>query len=699
MRRVFVALALALATLVGLVVPQLTHGARRVAGFNGVEPGSFVLVSDGRARVCQSAENLYAGTASVRMTIGTYGRPGPALEMEWRRAGRLLAHGRLSGGWKQGVVHIPLDSPPSATAPGASVCLLVASPARLAWAGQLSDRSRGASANGRAQGARLSLVSERAGRQSLLGQFGAAARHFAAGNVRWMGAWTWWAILTIVVCAIGAAGAALLSSDSGASRLVPRAGWLSALSALLMLSAWALLTPPMQVPDEIAHVAYIQGIAESATLPADRAGVEPYSPQERDLLSALNFYVVIGRPDARPPWTTSDEARVRAAERLPASRETTNASSASGNPPLYYLLETPVYWVTPSGSLLDKLLPMRLLSVLLGSITVLAIFLFLRRLLPRSPWLWSAGALACGFQPMFGFVSSGVNADALLFTCSAITFLLIALNFTRGATTGRVVALGMIIAAGALTKPLFLGLLPAAAATVLVAILRRRRNRPAAARLLGAVTVTAVVPVLAYQVIGAAGFDHPYFNTGSTIGGTVAPTAGSLAGELSYIWQLWLPRAPNLIDQFPGPLPLREVWLQGLLGRFGWLDYGFSPWVLDIYTWVSVLVLVAAAVSLVMSRECLRGRWIELAVYVVAVVGVVTVIGTQQYRSTLIPGSPAFIQSRYLLPLLALYGGLLAVGARLAGRRGVPYLAIALVTLSLVHELSAMLLAVSRYYV
>jgi 4-amino-4-deoxy-L-arabinose transferase-like glycosyltransferase len=344
---------------------------------------------------------------------------------------------------------------------------------------------------------------------------------------------------------------------------------------------------------------------------------------------------------------------------------------------------------------------MRLLSVLLGAVTVFAIFRFLRELLANSPWLWPAGALACAFQPLFGFVTAGVNPDALLWTCSALTFWLIALLLRHGATPRRLAAFGLVLAAGMLTKPLFVGIVPAAGVALLVLAAREIRRPRRFLTLAGVFAACAVVPILAYQVIGAAAFDHPYFGSGSTVSNTLAaPNAhpSTLKFEFSYIWQLWLPRIPGLQELFPVGLPLRDVWLSGFVGRFGWLDYAFASWVLDWYTWLALAVLIAAIMTLATRPVRLRGRWLELLAYIAGAAGIALVIGTQQYRAILNPGTAEFSQSRYLLPLLALYGGLIAVAARLAGRRAGPYVAVGIVTLAALHTIAAMLITVSRYY-
>ena len=61
-------------------------------------------------------------------------------------------------------------------------------------------------------------------------------------------------------------------------------------------------------------------------------------------------------------------------------------------------------------------------------------FLFLREVLAE-PWTWTVGALAVAFQPLFGFISSGVHPDALLFTASAALFFTRRARVSQGADT------------------------------------------------------------------------------------------------------------------------------------------------------------------------------------------------------------------------------------------------------------------------
>ena len=107
--------------------------------------------------------------------------------------------------------------------------------------------------------------------------------------------------------------------------------------------------------------------------------------------------------------------------------------------------------------------------------------MFVRELLPTTPWAWTVGGLAVAFQPMFGFMSGGVNNDNLLYAASAALLFLMARAFRRGLDLRLGVAMGLTIAVGLLTKQTLFGLLPGVALglALIIARLPRGERRPA----------------------------------------------------------------------------------------------------------------------------------------------------------------------------------------------------------------------------
>lgn len=235
-------------------------------------------------------------------------------------------------------------------------------------------------------------------------------------------------------------------------RRLPALGRACALVALVNALAWSLITPPFEVPDENAHYAYVAQLAINHALPYD-TGSNPTSPEEEMMLGAVGFYRAVGLRQDPVPFTQYQQSVIDAVAHHDglSSTPTGQALTATNNPPLYYLAQVIPFELAPGGTVLNRLAFMRVFSALLSAITVLFIFLFLRELLPGTPWAWTTGALAAAFQPLFGFMSGGVNNDNALNLCAAALLFFIARGFRRGLSRG--VAIGMGCALGSAWPP------------------------------------------------------------------------------------------------------------------------------------------------------------------------------------------------------------------------------------------------------
>ena len=149
----------------------------------------------------------------------------------------------------------------------------------------------------------------------------------------------------------------------------------------------------------------------------------------------------VAQPDAGRPGRGGASSAAREApgrDRIGAGF----AATATNNPPLYYLPQALVYRAAHGVDVTGRLAAMRAFSALLAALTALCVFLFVRELLPGSPLAWTVGGLAAGLQPMFAFISSGVNNDAGLYLAAAALFLAVARVLRRGLTPGRAAAVG-----------------------------------------------------------------------------------------------------------------------------------------------------------------------------------------------------------------------------------------------------------------
>jgi predicted membrane protein DUF2142 len=477
-------------------------------------------------------------------------------------------------------------------------------------------------------------------------------------------------------------------------RRVPLAAWLCALVACLNAVAWSVITPPFQVPDEPEHVAYVKQLAETSSLPS---GEGNFSAEEAFALQGTLLQQVAEEPQSKPISTQAQErelqAYLRAGERS-AEKGSGFAGVAASQPPLYYALQAIPYTLGKSGTLLDRIELMRLLSALMGGLTALFAFLFLRETLPRVAWAWTVGGLSVALVPLLGVMSGAVNPDAMLFAVTAALFFALARGFRLGLTRAHAIAIGAIVAVGFATKLNFVGIAPGALAGLILLSHRsaRKLGRAAYASLAIALAV-ALAPPLLYVIVHVA--------SGSSTFGIASAAAslshGSLWSELNYIWQLYLPRLPGTPNDFGGVTPAWGIWFKGYVGLYGWLDTTFPQWVYEGALIVAIVLAGLCVRALVSSASALRSRLGELAVYFVMGLGLLLLIGGDSYLA--FPHINAeYGQVRYLLPMLPLFGVVLALAARGAGRRWGPAVGAAIVLLFLGHDIFSQLQVVARFY-
>jgi 4-amino-4-deoxy-L-arabinose transferase-like glycosyltransferase len=483
---------------------------------------------------------------------------------------------------------------------------------------------------------------------------------------------------------------------------IPRAGRICFLIAFVNAAIWGVVVPPFQVPDEISHFAYAQYLAETGK-PPPQGLVAQYSPEEQDTLDALDFFSVIGRAGQRGILTPTEDRALRAMLAThPSPIGQGGSSSATNQPPLYYALEAIPYWLSPSHEILTRLAFMRLLSALIAACTVLAVFLFLRELMPATPWAWTVGALMVAFQPTFDFIAAGVHGDNLLFLTSALTFLVLLRAYRRGLTTRRAAILGAVVAAGLLTKVTFIALLPGIAlALALLGWRARPQGFARALRTIVLAVAVAAVPVALYAVLNVA----VWHRGGATAGGLAGATNSALPGggavtlreTLDYTWELYLPKLWFMNHVFFAEDPIWATWLDGSIGHFGWLDYTFPAWVYNDGLDILYALAALALVGLIRLRAHLKPMLGIFACFGVMALGLLGAIGYAGIRYQLSTGY-AFAQARYLFPLLVFYALFIVLAARALPRRWAPLLGALLVVLAMVHGLFAETLTISRYY-
>jgi hypothetical protein len=486
-----------------------------------------------------------------------------------------------------------------------------------------------------------------------------------------------------------------LSGARAALRRVPRAAWICALIAFLNASAWSLIVPPFQGRDEVDHFAYVAQLAETGTRPANGQAEGVYSPEEKLVLEGLHYYQV-RFSSAEPTISTEAEQRtlnndVHAHASLIGSGE---AGVATPEPPLFYALQTIPYFLG-RGNLLTQLQLMRLLDALLGAVTALLCFLFVREALPGTRWAASVAGICVALQPLFAFMSGSVNPDVLLFTISAAIFLCLVRAFRSGLTWRVATVLGLLTTAGFLTKLNFIGFAIGVFFGLCALAVRGVRSRGRGA--LPSIGLAAAVgfgPALLYVLRNSVS-GKPAFGIASESAETSGPD--QLFHELSYVWELYLPRLPGMPHYFRGLSTFKDIWFDRSVGFYGWMDVLFPGWVDTIALFLAGAVALLCCRELFARRAALRARLLELGTYAVITVGVLLVIGIPSYHSDIIGHIYAFGEPRYLLPMLPLFGTAIALAVR-GGRRWAPVVGAAMIVLFLAHDLFSQLQTIARYY-
>jgi hypothetical protein len=168
----------------------MSQSAPRTAGSDHVAPFIFSASLSTAGSICQPVDSLPHDAASAELTVGTYGKPVPALTLRFLDpSGRVSAEGRLAAGAHEGIVSIPLhDVSDSEAATDACVEVGRTGPVVLGGEGvpvsAFSERVDGKPTPGR-----ITLVYFRKGSESWWQLLPALDERFGLGKASFFGSW------------------------------------------------------------------------------------------------------------------------------------------------------------------------------------------------------------------------------------------------------------------------------------------------------------------------------------------------------------------------------------------------------------------------------------------------------------------------------------------------------------------------------
>lgn len=435
----------------------------------------------------------------------------------------------------------------------------------------------------------------------------------------------------------------------------PPAPLLFLLAATLLIGlVWTFLVPPFQAPDEPAHVAYVQSIAERGALPG-APGRPSASTEQLDGAEAANSDQTAAIRATKPTWSADAYERWRRHEAgLPASARSDGGGPnfASSNPPLYYVWSVAPYWLASGGDLFARVSAMRVGSVFFLLVTVAATWLLTGTVLGPRRDLQLAAAAVPALLPMVDFISASVSPDSLLYALWTVGLWLGARVVRRRGGPVDVIALIAVAGMAVATKATSYAFVVPVAFVLGVELWRLRGRRRLVLALTAGALAAVVLTAGAWFVV-AGSSDRPA--AAQLTDALDVPAGGSVSGLASYTWQFYLPRLP-FQQAFGGnkwPPPVWDLWITHSWGAFGWLEI---QWPQPVY-WVLALlatVVAVAALRVLIRRRAHVDRTL-LAFFVIATLALLAGLHWNEYKLATEQGA-LINQGRYLFPLIGLAG-------------------------------------------
>jgi hypothetical protein len=399
---------------------------------------------------------------------------------------------------------------------------------------------------------------------------------------------------------------------------------------LVIGTLYALLTPPWQIPDEPAHYNYVRFVAENLRYPVLQMGDYPHEYLEE--IKAKNF----------PPEMPIDSIRYE-----------------SHQPPLYYSLAVPFYWLTRFWPPAQQVIALRFLSLLMGGGIVYLAYLIAREVFPTNEVLALGAAAFVASVPMHLAMLAAVNNDGLAeLMLAGILWMLVRYvkeegeEGAEGRIPWRLVGLGVLVGLGILAKTATLVSIPLTLTAVVLAI----RHRLSAIRY----RLSAISYQLFAIFLPALLLTLPWFVRNASVYGGL-DILGWTRHDAIVVGQ---PRTTDVLAQY-GVGKLAKDFLLTTFRSF-WAQFGWMGVLVDerIYLLLALLCAIIGAGLLIYLVRVVRQRdtlsaYQKTALGLLALSAFLTLLSYLWYNYKFVQH-----QGRYLFPALAPLGLFFALGLR-----------------------------------
>jgi hypothetical protein len=402
---------------------------------------------------------------------------------------------------------------------------------------------------------------------------------------------------------------------------------------LVIGTLYALLTPPWQIPDEPAHYNYVRFVAENLRYPVLQMSDYPHEYLEE--IKAKRF----------PPDMSIDPIRYEFHQ-----------------PPLYYSLAVPFYWLTWFWPPAQQVIALRFLSLLMGGGIIYLAYLIAREVFPTNEVLALGTAAFVASVPMHIAMLAAVNNDGLIeLMLTGILWMLVrhvkkegekGKEGVEGGIPWHLVGLGVLVGLGILAKTAALVSIP----LVLVAVVLAIGHRPSAIRY----RLSAISYQLLAIFLPALLLTLPWFVRNVSVYGGL-DILGWTRHDVIVVGQ---PRTAEWLGQYGAARLARDFLLTTF--RSFWAQFGWMGVLVDerIYLLLALLCAIVGLGFLIYLARVVRQResllaYQKAALGLLALSAFLTGLSYLWYNTKFVQH-----QGRYLFPTLVPLGLFFALGLR-----------------------------------
>lgn len=413
------------------------------------------------------------------------------------------------------------------------------------------------------------------------------------------------------------------------------------ISLVTVVMTWGLVVPALEFPDEQAHLGTVSYLAREGYLPGYQ---EPDMTVE--MTEVQKILGTLRDSQGRNKYTYHPEYNLEYSDSLIGKYEHeiallnnvsdrttyTNIEEAARYPILYYLYGSIFWKIANNGTLIDRIFAVRLGGILIAALMTYISFNLGLLIFNKRSYAYILASITI-IQPMFSFVTAGINSDNLHNLLFMYAIYLGMLVVKQGITLKRLALMLGTLIADLYTKPQGFIMIPILVLALFIRVVREKQYR---------LLIYIVLLVLATAILGWGQIEKysGFLNIANTRGASFIDYLHFSANKL---------------------LAQNVVWYWGV---FKWLGVVLPPIYWRVANRVALLSVVGLAVYFI---KMIKKKYLvvdPISVFYLVLVAIIyaLVIFWFDWQYVKGWGFSLGIQARYFFPTLLAHMSLLLIG-------------------------------------